>query len=298
MTGRNGIMEMAGRHRVSKSGEAPPRKAMLLDLGLEEYARAYSLQLRLNLLRQIGEIPDTVVFVEHPPCLTMGRASHRENVLAAPEELQARGIAVHATDRGGDVTYHGPGQLVLYAIIHLDGYGRDVHAHARRLEQVLIDAVASFGLEATRKKGYPGVWTAEGKIGAIGLSVKRWVTLHGVALNVSPDMSHFSLIVPCGIRDRGVTSLADVLGYSVGIAPAKVALRESFERVFGVYLADNTAETSSSSRCRPRRTISSEPADLNGRGWPRATARDRIQSHKGNASALGSATDRCSGPSD
>jgi lipoyl(octanoyl) transferase len=211
--------------------------ARLLDLGLEEYRRAHDLQLRLNLLRQAGRIPDSVLILEHLPCITIGRSSHRENILVTAEELQARGIAVYTTDRGGDITYHGPGQLVFYAIVHLDGYARDVHAHARRLEQVLIDTLASFGVPATRVKEYPGVWTAHGKIGAIGLSVKRWVTMHGVALNVASDMSPFGLIVPCGIKDREVTSLAQVLGADVDIGEVKSRLLNSFQRVFEVALA-------------------------------------------------------------
>lgn len=209
-------------------------------MGTEEYTRTYEIQLRLHSLRLAGEIPDTVVVVEHFPCITFGRAAHREHILAGREELQTAGVDVCATDRGGDVTYHGPGQLVLYPIVDLAGYGRDVHAHARRLEQVLIDVLASFGVEAIRKTEYPGVWTAEGKIGAIGIKVKRWVTLHGVSLNVCPDMSHFGLIVPCGIADHGVASLTRLLGRDVGVAEVKPRLRSAFERVFGVRLLDAT----------------------------------------------------------
>jgi lipoyl(octanoyl) transferase len=220
------------------------RPAAWLDLGVEAYPRAFELQMRLHALRLAAEIPDTAVLVEHPPCITVGRAAHREHVLASPEELQAAGVAVYPTDRGGDVTYHGPGQLVLYPIVDLAGYGRDLHAYARRLEQVLIDAVASFGVPATRKKEYPGVWTVQGKIGAIGLKVKRWVTLHGVSLNVSPDMAHFGLIVPCGIRDHGVTSLAQELGRRVETAEVKPVLREAFARVFRVRLADMAQDES------------------------------------------------------
>jgi lipoyl(octanoyl) transferase len=216
------------------------RRAAWLDLGVEEYARAYELQTHLHDLRERGEVPDTVIAVEHLACVTVGRAGRRESVLASEDELRQAGVALYQTDRGGDVTYHGPGQLVLYPIVDLKTYGKDVHAHARRLEQVLIDTVASFGVEASRNKEYPGVWTDQGKIGAIGLRVSRWVTLHGVSLNVSPDMSHFSLIVPCGIRDLGVTSLTQVLGRPVGTAAVKAVLRASFEKVFEVRLNDAT----------------------------------------------------------
>lgn len=221
----------------------PARRAAWLDLGVCEYERAYDLQLRLHARRLAGAIPDVAIVLEHAPCITYGRAAHAaENILAGEERLRAAGVAVRATDRGGDVTYHGPGQLILYAIVDLAGYGKDVHAHSRRLEQVLIDTLASFGVEATRKKEYPGVWTDRGKIGAIGLRVSRWVTLHGVSLNVSPDMSHFSLIVPCGIKEHGVTSLADLLGHSVGVAEVKPRVRESFERMFEVRSDDVSAE--------------------------------------------------------
>lgn len=217
---------------------APSHQAAWLDLGVEEYACAYEVQLGLHALRLSGEIPDTAVAVEHPACITVGRGSRPEHILAGREELRAAGIAIHATDRGGGVSYHGPGQLVLYPIIDLHGYGRDVHAYARRLEQVLIDTAAVFGVAATRRRGYPGVWTTQGKIGAMGLRVKRWVAFHGVSFNVSPEMSHFSYIVPCGIRDEGVTSLAEMLGCRVDTGEAKIAMRKAFARAFDVCLTD------------------------------------------------------------
>ncbi len=218
--------------------EALPRQAAWLDLGTEEYGRAYAIQTKLHTLRLARAIPDSAVVLEHAPCITLGRAAHREHILAGREQFEAAGVAVYNTDRGGDVTYHGPGQLVVYAFVDLTGYGKDVHAHARRLEQLLIDVLGSYGVEAGRKSEYPGVWTDEGKIGAIGIKVKRWVTLHGVSLNVSPDMSHFGLIVPCGIDDHPVTSLARLLGHPVEIAEVKRGLRKAFERVFGVRLVD------------------------------------------------------------
>jgi len=214
------------------------REMVVWDLGVEDYRRAYELQLSLNRLRQARSIPDLLVLLEHRPCLTLGRSSHRENVLAGAAELQRRGIDVHETDRGGDVTYHGPGQLVLYAIVDLGAYGRDVHAHCRRLEQVIIDVVASFGISARRIGKHPGVWTDQGKIAALGIAVKRWVTLHGVALNVSPDMSNFSTIVPCGLADHSVTSLSQILGRDVAMRTVKSRARNAFERVFDVRLVE------------------------------------------------------------
>lgn len=224
------------------AGEAAlPRRAAWLDAGVCDYTRAYDLQLRLHARRLAGDIPDTAIVLEHTACITYGRGADRTHILAGEEQLETAGVTVCPTDRGGDVTYHGPGQLVLYAIVDLHGYGKDVHAHSRRMEQVLIDTLASFGVEAVRKKEYPGVWTDRGKIGAIGIRVSRWVTLHGVSLNVSPDMSHFSLIVPCGITEHGVVSLTDLLGHPVGMALVKAKVRESFERLFEVRLFDAVA---------------------------------------------------------
>jgi lipoate-protein ligase B len=215
------------------------RRAFWLDLGTRDYAEAYQTQLRLHRLRLAGTIPDVAIALEHTPCITYGRAAHAaEHILAGEERLREAGVAVCPTDRGGDVTYHGPGQLVLYAIVDLRQYGKDVHAHSRRMEQVLIDTLGSYGIEAYRKKEYPGVWTDAGKIGAIGLRVSRWVTFHGVSLNVAPDMSHFSLIVPCGIRGHGVATMTQLLGRTVGVAEVKARVRTAFEKVFEVGLED------------------------------------------------------------
>ena len=222
------------------AAQTAAREAGWLDLGTEAYGPAYDLQLRLHALRVAGAIPDVVVALEHQACITFGRAADRANIVAGEEQLRAAGVTVHPTARGGDVTYHGPGQLILYPIVDLNGYGKDVHAHARRLEQVLIDTLATFGVQAARKKEYPGVWTEAGKIGAIGIRVSRWVTLHGVSLNVSPDMSHFSLIVPCGIKEHGVVSLSQMLGRPVDVATVKQRARTSFEEVFRVRLLDTT----------------------------------------------------------
>lgn len=222
----------------AESSRPPVREAAWLDLGLVEYERCHRLQLRLHAARVTSAVPDTAIVLEHLPCLTLGRFCQGEHVLAKPEELSAAGIRLHHTERGGDVTYHGPGQLVLYTIFDLAGYGKDVHAHARRLEQVLIDALATFGVEAVRRPEYPGVWTEQGKIGAIGFAVKRWVTLHGVSLNVSPDLSHFGFIVPCGLHGERVTSLKEILGGEVEMELVKREVKRSFAKVFGVRLID------------------------------------------------------------
>ncbi|HTZ58291.1 MAG TPA: lipoyl(octanoyl) transferase LipB [Acidobacteriaceae bacterium] len=187
----------------------------LLDLGRQDYAAALALQQHLCALRQQGTIGDVLLLVEHPPVLTLGRNARRENVLADDALLARRGIDVFETNRGGDVTYHGPGQLVGYPILNLRGFNPPIGivAYLRRLEEVLIRACADYGILTQRSPGRAGVWTvpggsvAEKKVAALGVHVARGVTTHGFALNVTTDLEDFALIVPCGISDRGVTSV-------------------------------------------------------------------------------------------
>ncbi len=176
-------------------------------LGVVSYDEACELQAELHERRARHEIPDTLVLLEHPHVFTIGRRGSASDVLWDASTLRARGIEVVETDRGGQVTYHGPGQLVGYPIIDL-GPGADLVAYVRRLEEVLIRTLAHFGLEAGRDPGNTGVWVNDAKIAAIGVRVTRSVTKHGFALNVSPDLEYFAGIVPCGIFDRGVTSMA------------------------------------------------------------------------------------------
>ncbi len=199
------------------------------------YAAAFELQRGLVERRKRGEICDQLLIVEHPHVVTMGRNGHDENILAAPELLERAGIAFHRTDRGGDVTYHGPGQIVGYPIFDLREWKRDVVAYVRGIEQVLIDALGEFGIAARRVEGATGVWTDAGKIAAIGVHISRWVTSHGFALNVDTDLSYFRYIVPCGLTEP-VTSMR-ALGYSksgpAGREEVVAALERSFGRVFG-----------------------------------------------------------------
>jgi lipoate-protein ligase B len=175
-----------------------------------------------------------LVLVEHdPPVITLGRGKGPRHVLATDEELARLGIEVHPSTRGGDVTYHGPGQLVGYPICRLDRRGRDVHRYLRNLEEVLIGVLGRFGVEAGRQEGLTGVWTDQGKIAAIGIAVRRWVSYHGFALNVSPDLSHFETIIPCGLDDRAVTSLSAVLGRQVALDEVKAPLLECMVEVLG-----------------------------------------------------------------
>ena len=202
-------------------------------LGRVAYGPTHELQRRLQEARIRGEIGDTLLLLEHEPVITLGRArGAADNVLVAPEALRARGFEVHETGRGGDVTYHGPGQLVGYPIVDLQPDRCDVHRYVRDLEQVMIAAVAEFGVQAERVAGLTGAWVSDQKLAAIGVRISRWVTSHGFALNVSPDLSHFNFIVPCGIADRGVTSLSRLLRRDVRIRDVEDAVVRAFSAVF------------------------------------------------------------------
>jgi lipoyl(octanoyl) transferase len=204
------------------------------DLGRIGYAEAFELQRTLVEQRKRGEIADQLVFVEHPHVVTMGRNGHAENVLASPEVFERAGIEFHRTDRGGDVTYHGPGQIVGYPIFDLREWKRDVVAYVRGIEQVLIDTLRAFGIEGRRVEGATGVWTDQGKISAIGVHISRWVTSHGFALNVDTDLNYFRYIVPCGLT-KPVTSML-VAGSTASRAEVIVELKRSFGRVFNRYM--------------------------------------------------------------
>jgi lipoyl(octanoyl) transferase len=202
----------------------------LRDLGRLRYASALALQQRFVELRKRGEIPDQLLLVEHPHVVTMGRSGHDENLLCTPELLERAGIDFHRTDRGGDITYHGPGQIVGYPIVDLREWKRDVMAYVRGVEEVLIGALAEFGISAGRETGATGVWTEQGKIAAIGVHISRWVTSHGFALNVDTDLDYFRYIVPCGLT-RPVTSLR-ALGCQAERDHVAGAITRHFARVF------------------------------------------------------------------
>ena len=205
----------------------------VLDLGRVPYEKAWKYQKELVESRRRGEIGDSLVFVEHLPVLTLGRAWKRQNVLADALALTEKGVEVYEVERGGDVTYHGPGQVVGYPIVNLADRGRDLHRYLRDLEEVIIRVVGSYGLGAGRKVGITGVWVGEEKVCAFGVAVKSWVSYHGFALNVNTDLSYFSLINPCGIQDKGVTSLAKLLGHWVDPEEVKAKIAESFANVLG-----------------------------------------------------------------
>lgn len=198
------------------------------------YADAVALQADLVPRRRAGEIPDTLLLLEHPHVITLGTSSMPEHVLLDEAARAARGIELHETGRGGDVTYHGPGQLVGYPILDLKPDRRDLHRYLRDLEGALIDALAHWGVEGRREEGLTGVWTAAGKIAAIGVRVSSgWITSHGFALNVATDLAWFETIVPCGIRDREVTSLSRILGRTVPVEEAIPVVADAVARRFG-----------------------------------------------------------------
>jgi lipoate-protein ligase B len=205
-----------------------PLPAQLLDLGTREYGEVWALQRELVAQRQRDEIPDTLILVEHPHVITLGRGTHKENVLAPGD------IPIFEIERGGDVTYHGPGQLVGYPIFLLREEERDLHLYLRNLEEALIRTVARFGLAGERKQGWTGVWSPAGarKLASIGVAVKRWVTLHGFALNVSTDLARFSAINPCGLEATVMGSLQSVLERPVTLPEVKEIAAAEMAAVF------------------------------------------------------------------
>ncbi len=205
-------------------------------LGVVPYAEALELQRELAEERRHDRIPDTLILLQHPPVITLGVKGDggRSNILATPARLADLGIEVHETGRGGDVTYHGPGQIVGYPVLDLKPDRQDVHRYVRDLEDVMIRVCADYGIVAGRVQGLTGAWVRAEKIGAIGVRISRWITSHGFAFNVSTNLEHFQLIVPCGIADRGVTSLARLLGREVSVEEVEAAfvahMAEVFER--------------------------------------------------------------------
>jgi lipoyl(octanoyl) transferase len=206
-------------------------------LGRLPYAEGLDLQARLVAERQAGRIPDTLLLLEHDPVFTLGRNARAENVLLSEEALRAEGFEIFETGRGGDVTYHGPGQVVGYPILDLSPDRCDVHRYVRDLEEVMIRTCADYGIAAERVPGMTGAWIGAEKVGAIGVRIARWVTSHGFALNVSNDLAPFGMIVPCGIRGRGVTSLERQLERAVPLGDVAARLARHLAAVFARVVA-------------------------------------------------------------
>ncbi len=218
-------------------------------LGVVPYAEALERQKQLVEERRAGRIPDTLVLLQHPHVLTVGvKKEGRSHILASPDRLQALGVEVFDTGRGGDVTYHGPGQVVGYPILDLNPDRRDVHRYVRDIEEVMIRACARYGIEARRIQGLTGAWVAHPargpeKIGAIGVRISRWITSHGFAFNVTTALDYFGLIVPCGISDRGVTSLEKAAGRPCAIPDVEGVLMDEFAAVFEREVTDTVSKS-------------------------------------------------------
>ena len=207
--------------------------ATFTDLGRMPYEEAWRLQERLQAEQIAGTRGATLLFVEHPPTITVGRRGSADEVVAPEAVLRARGVTVTETDRGGQVTYHGPGQIVAYPLVNVEAIG--LHEYMRLLEEAVIHTIARWGIEGYRVEGRTGVWVGKEKICAMGIRVRKWWAMHGLALNVTTDMNHFGLIIPCGIRDRGVCSMQKLLGAKTpAMGEVKGALREELGKVLGV----------------------------------------------------------------
>ncbi len=219
------------------------KEAWILNLDTVPYEEAFELQKRLVKMRAQDTINDTLILLEHPPVLTVTRKATLKNILASPEELKEKGISLCHTNRGGDITYHGPGQLVGYPIMNLKAHGKDLHGYVRNIEEIIIKLLKDYTITAHRDKSNPGVWVGEEKIAAVGIAVKSsWTTMHGFSFNINPDLSHYSLIVPCGISDKGVTSLARLLGKTISRKDVREKLIQRYGEVFNLTTREITLE--------------------------------------------------------
>jgi len=206
------------------------------DLGLIEYSEAWKLQRRLHCQRAEGKISDVLLLLEHPPTITVGKSGTVDNVLIPREQLARQGISLFFIDRGGDVTYHGPGQIVGYPIFDLRERGKDLHCYVRNLEEVILRTLRDFSIDAGRDESHPGVWVDGEEIAAIGLNVRRWVSMHGFALNINTNLDHFTFINPCGFSDRRATSMSKLLGIEMPMGQVKERLAFHFCDVFDILI--------------------------------------------------------------
>jgi lipoate-protein ligase B len=220
------------------------KRLFKIDLGLTNFKDVWELQKQVVKLRYGNRIPDCLLLTEHKPVITMGRATSMQNLLCSPEDLTQRGIDLFSIERGGDITFHGPGQLVAYPIVDLTARSRDLHQYLRDLERLVINTLADLGLKAEIKRGLTGVWIGNKKVAAIGVAVSRWVTYHGLALNVNTDMDYFKLINPCGITQYPVGSVSQMLGKEVEMSLAAEVLSENFADMFN-YEMESVADINS-----------------------------------------------------
>jgi len=212
------------------------------DLGTIEYTKALQLQNRLVSARLARKIPDVILILQHPSVLTIGTSGSEENIIASRDVLDSEGISIIHVDRGGDITYHGPGQLVGYFIFDLKAWGGDIHQYVRNLEEVIMLGLGEFSIEGNRNPQHPGVWVNNEKICAVGIQVSHWVTKHGFALNVNTDLRYFTYISPCGITDKRVTSMTRLLGCDIALGDVMSCLLEHSTRVFDIDIRQESAK--------------------------------------------------------
>ena len=203
----------------------------ILDLGLSDYNDTWKLQKKLQSKRILGEIEDHLLFVEHPPVFTLGKNASKQHIINNSED-----VSIIQTDRGGNITFHGPGQLVGYPILDLNHYKRSITWYMRELEQLIIDVLGEYDIKASRKKGLTGTWVKDKKIAALGVRISRWVTMHGFSLNINPDLNFYKNIIPCGIKEYGVTSMAKIMGNEVpSMDEVKTKITKHFTKNFVGY---------------------------------------------------------------
>ena len=223
------------------------KKILHWNLGLLSYDESYELQHLLMNEKKKGLEEDYLLTLEHPHTYTIGSTGSEDNLLVDREQLISNGIGLRHIGRGGDITYHGPGQLVAYPILDLNHYIKDLHRYLRDLEEVLIGTASQFDITAVRKKGLTGIWVEDEKLGSIGIRMSKWITIHGSALNVSTDLSMFDNIIPCGIRDKRVTSMSKILGKTIDIEDVTSVYVNFFTDVFGIDIVENKSVLSKKS---------------------------------------------------
>jgi lipoate-protein ligase B len=233
------------QHLITKS-----EPCLIYNLGLVEYARALKLQDEIVKERIAYGGSDVVLLLQHPPVLTIGASGGERNIIVPRDTLAEHGISICRTDRGGNITYHGPGQLVVYPILDLKTRGKDLHRYVRNLEEVVIRTLSDFSLQAHRISGYAGVWVGQAEVCAIGIKVTRWITKHGLAININNDMRYFSFIHPCGIPDKEVTSMSRLLGHQVAIGDVTPHIVSHFSEVFNLTVKQQPAEEIASGHAR------------------------------------------------
>ncbi|MBK7377762.1 MAG: lipoyl(octanoyl) transferase LipB [Ignavibacteriales bacterium] len=208
------------------------KEILYIDAGIIDYQEAWDLQKKILELRYQNKIPDVLLLLEHPNTYTLGKVADKKNLLSDPDFLKENNISVYEIDRGGDITFHGPGQIVGYPIINLVNWKRDAHEYLRGIEEVIIRTCDEFGLKSKRNPKYTGVWIDDRKIAAIGIKISRWITMHGFAFNINTDLSLFNGIIPCGIKEKSVTSLSKELNVEFEIKIVKEKLLNNFKQFF------------------------------------------------------------------